>query len=216
LSGELVQVDGTSLDQSRWIGLWHRLGGTGDEHQLFELLRSAYAEPLRVYHNAVHINDCLAQLDRNRELAQHPDQVEAAIWFHDAVYIPESPNNEERSAELAKAGLSEGGIGAAVSDRIAQLILETRHLNSAQEPDAQVLCDIDLSILGCEPQAFDDFERKIRREYYRLPEPLYRMGRARVLRGLLRRPFIYQTERFRVQFEQQARSNLSRVLAQLA
>ena len=90
-----------TLDQQRWLDLWSRLGAQGSATSIFAQLASAYAGPGRAYHTAEHIRDCLAELDLSRDLAQNPDEVEAALWFHDAVYRPGASDNEDQSAELA-------------------------------------------------------------------------------------------------------------------
>ena len=200
------------LDQKRWDALWTRLGAQGSGRSIFAHLNSAYAEPNRAYHTADHIRDCLTQLDRARELAQRPDEVEAALWFHDAVYVPGAPDNEDRSARLAQTALLACGVSLEVARRVAELVLATRHLTIPQEPDAQLLCDIDLSILGREWEAFDEFERRIRQEYDWVPEAVYRSTRSEILSGFLRRRSIYQTEQFRERYERPARANLEHAL----
>jgi predicted metal-dependent HD superfamily phosphohydrolase len=177
---------------------------------------AAYTEPTRAYHTAEHLRDCLEQFDLTRNSALQADEVEAAIWFHDAVYRPGSGDNEELSAELARSSLAQAGVPPEVTSRIAGLVLATRHLGPATEPDAALLCDIDLSILGRAPGVFDEFERRIRREYFWVPEALYRTARAEILDGFLRRPTIYQTRYFRDRYEAQARTNLDRILKELA
>ena len=207
--------DRVTLDQTRWIGLWSRLGAQGSGLSIFAHLAAAYAEPNRSYHTAEHIRDCLAQLDLSSGIARRPDEVEAALWFHDAVYVPGGSNNEDRSARLAQTALLACSVPLEVSRRIAELVLASRHLTIPRDPDAQLLCDIDLSILGREPDIFDEFERRIRREYTWVPEPTYRSSRSEVLAGFLRRRSIYQTEYFRERYEVSARANLERALAEL-
>ena len=182
---------------------------------MFARLTAAYAEPGRAYHTAEHIRDCLAQLDLSRDLAQYPDEVEAALWFHDAVYRPEASDNEDQSAELVRAALSMGAVPREVVDRTAALVLATRHAGVPNSPDEQLICDIDLSILGREPGIFDAFERQIRREYAWVPEPMYRRERSAVLSGFLRRRSIYQTDQFRQRYEALARANLERLIEKL-
>jgi predicted metal-dependent HD superfamily phosphohydrolase len=204
-----------SLEQERWLELWSRLGARQSGTSIFGRLAAAYSESGRAYHTAEHIRDCLAQLDSSRPLAQHPDEVEAALWFHDAVYLPGGSDNEEQSAELARTALTDAGVSEAVAGRVATLILATRHTGSAGTPDEKLTCDIDLSILGREAAIFDQFERRIRQEYAWVPEPIYRRERSGVLAGFLRRRSIYQTEPFRREFEIPARANLQRLIAEL-
>jgi predicted metal-dependent HD superfamily phosphohydrolase len=204
------------LDQRRWLQLWERLGAQGSGHSIFAHLVAAYTEPGRAYHTAEHLRDCLAQFDLARDTAQRPDEVEAALWFHDAVYVPGGSDNEDRSAGLAQAALTACGVVVGAANRIAELVLATRHLTVPSDPDMQLLCDIDLSILGREPSVFDEFERRIRQEYDWVPEPVYRTSRSEVLAEFLRRRSIYQTEFFRNRYEGQARANLERLATQLA
>ncbi|MEO8090193.1 MAG: N-methyl-D-aspartate receptor NMDAR2C subunit [Gemmatimonadales bacterium] len=204
-----------SLDRSRWIGLWNRLGAQGDGISVFARLEAAYAEPARVYHTAEHIRDCLAQFDLGRHLAERPDEVEAATWFHDAVYQPGASDNEDQSARLARTSLADARGSLEVAHRIADLVLATQHLSIPGEPDAALLCDIDLSILGRIPELFDRFEQRIRQEYAWVPEAIYQSARAEILEGFLGRRFIYQTDFFRDRYEVQARVNLTRVIAEL-
>ena len=197
------------------MALSRRLGVQESARSVFAQLAGAYAEPSRAYHNTQHIRDCLSQLDLSRELARGPDEVEAALWFHDVVYLPGAADNEDRSARLAEATLTAGGAPLKTGRRVAELVLATRHLTVPSEPDSQLVCDIDLSILGREPAVFDRFERAIRQEYAHIPEPAYRHERAAVVARFLQRESLYQTEYFRDRFEQQARANLKRLLHDL-
>jgi predicted metal-dependent HD superfamily phosphohydrolase len=203
------------LDQERWLELWSRLGARGNGASTFAHLAAGYAEPGRAYHNAEHIRACLAELDSSRSLAEHPDEVEAALWFHDAVYVPGGSDNEEQSAQLARTALTEAGVPQAVADRVAALILTTSHTALPNAPDEKLICDIDLWILGSAPTAFAEFERRIRREYAWVPEPIYRRERAAMLAGFLSRRSIYQTDPFRRKFEVPARANLKRLIEEL-
>ena len=196
--------------------LWNRLGAQKDGLSIFTGLEAAYAEPARVYHTAEHINDCLAQLDLSRQPARRPDEVEAAIWLHDAVYLPGAPDNEDGSARLARRTLADARAPAEVADRIAELVLATQHLAIPGEPDVALLCDIDLSILGRTHEVFDEFEQRIRQEYAWVPEAVYRSARSEILAGFLRRRSIFQTDDFRDRYEATARSNLARILEDLS
>jgi predicted metal-dependent HD superfamily phosphohydrolase len=203
------------LDLGRWNNLWERLGARGNGRRIFDCLVAAYAEPTRAYHTAEHIENCLTLLDDSRVLALYPDEVEAAIWFHDAVYVAGNTDNESRSAELARASLRDAHVAPDVAERISAMVLETRHVARSSQQDAALLCDIDLAILGWPPEAFDLFERRIRQEYATVPEAIYRRRRSEILRGFLGRASIFQTAWFRRRLEAPARANLERALVKL-
>ena len=74
---------------------------------LLPVLLARYAEPHRIYHGVDHI----AALARLFVEVDHgpgwrsPIEVRLAILFHDAIYEPGRPDNEDRSANLAAAAL---------------------------------------------------------------------------------------------------------------
>ena len=204
------------LDYARWRGLWARLGAQGDGSPIFQQLAAAYAEPSRAYHTATHIEHCLTELDRSRSLAHRADEVEAALWFHDAVYEARRSDNERRSARLAETSLVSAGVDSEAAGRVSALILATSHRTLVTEPDARLVCDIDLAILASPAAELDRFERAIRQEYRWVPDVLYRRSRSAVLQGFLLRPSIYQTPDFRARYEDRARQNLEGLLAVLA
>jgi predicted metal-dependent HD superfamily phosphohydrolase len=198
--------------RERFAGLWKRLGGEGDGKSAFGTLLEAYGDPGRHYHGLDHLRDCLARLDEAPATSDVRDLAEAALWYHDVVYLPGAPDNEARSAECAAAALREGGVPEDRTREIARLVRLTDHLVSADDPAGALVCDVDLSILGRPPAEFAEYERRIRAEYGHVPEPLYRAGRARVLTRLLGREPLYRSAHFRARYERPARRNLARAL----
>ncbi|RVD62485.1 hypothetical protein EN750_21345, partial [Mesorhizobium sp. M7A.F.Ca.ET.027.03.2.1] len=61
-------------------------------------LLALYRAPGRHYHNLSHIEAMLALAGDCRELLGDPQAIEAAIWFHDAVYDSKAKDNEAQSA----------------------------------------------------------------------------------------------------------------------
>jgi predicted metal-dependent HD superfamily phosphohydrolase len=175
----------------------------------------AYAEGHRHYHNSVHIAECLREFDAARHLAQHAEEVELAIWFHDAVYDPKAQDNEERSAELGRECVSRARLGNGLEHSVAQLILATKHHDITIAPDAPLLVDIDLSIFGQAEIRFFEYETQIRQEYSWVPVTVFRTKRAEILEAFLDRPRLYATDWFRHKYEQQARRNLLSSLRKL-
>jgi predicted metal-dependent HD superfamily phosphohydrolase len=181
----------------------------------------AYAAPERHYHNLTHIEAMLDLLRSYEEALSDPQSVEVAIWFHDAVYDTRRHDNEEKSAELAADRLA----GLLSPDRIALIARMIRAtaghhvpdgLNDAQRRDCALFLDMDLSILGSEPDVFAAYEEAVRREYGWVPDALWREGRKKVLQGFLDRPAIYMSPQFRASHEAAARANLTRSLECLA
>ena len=202
-------------DQSRWRRLWHRLKGQSSPDQIFEQLQAHYTELHRAYHNLDHIADCLAQFDQARHLAQQSDELELALWLHDIIYDTHASDNEEKSAVWAVETMATAQIAVESIKRVESLILATKHPAIPAEPEAQLLVDIDLSILGRPPAEFAAYEAKIRREYAWVSPAAFRQGRRAVLEAFLAREAIYQTAFFRARFEVQARENLRRSVAYL-
>jgi predicted metal-dependent HD superfamily phosphohydrolase len=202
--------------RERFTALARHLGASGDAATLADALLADYGEPRRAYHGTAHLIDCLARLDEASASGPTRDRVEAALWYHDAVYDSRADDNEERSAERAHRELTAVGVESAVATDVARLVRLTDHRSHPDDPAGRLVCDIDLSILGRSPQEFDAYDAAIRAEYAWVPEDRYRAARRQVLDGLLRRDPIYQTEQFRRRYERQARANLRRAVARLA
>ena len=198
----------------RWNTLCVRLEVAADG-ATYKGLIEAHAENHRAYHTLVHIAACLRHLDKVRDQLKRPDEVEMALWFHDAVYEPFSTTNEEDSAEWAADWLQDRGAAKPVFTRVADHILDTKSHEAPAGVDGQFMLDIDLSILGTRPDVYDEFELNIRREYKRVPGFIFRKKRKEILEGFLARRTIYATEHFREQLEQTARVNLLRAVSQL-
>ncbi|WP_136622403.1 MULTISPECIES: HD domain-containing protein [Mesorhizobium] len=187
---------------------------------LKSVLSALYRAESRHYHNLAHIEAMLALASDYRGLLGDPEAVEAAIWFHDAIYDSKAKDNEAQSAALAEKKLA-GRTDPSRLDRISAMIVATAtHQlplfdDAAATRDASLFLDMDLSILGAAPDAFDAYERAVRREYAWVEEPMWRAGRSAVLKSFLARPHIFHTEEFRQRFEPQARENGTRSLQAL-
>jgi len=201
--------------RDRWIELWQKLYAHTIPQDVFDELIRAYSLPGRFYHNLTHIQDCLSLFDGTRFLACHPEEVELAIWFHDAVYDTRKNNNEQRSAEWAGSVIRQAGLSSDTSERISYSILATRHETEVTDTDAQLLADMDLSILGREEDVFWIYEENIRREYAWVPESQFRQRRMEILRGFLERRHIYYHEKYREMATERARLNLKQAIARL-
>ncbi|CDX11680.1 conserved hypothetical protein [Mesorhizobium sp. ORS 3324] len=183
-------------------------------------LSALYQAGDRHYHSLAHIEAMLSLAEDCRDRLHDRQAVEAAIWFHDAVYDSRAKDNEAKSADLAEQKLS----GRISPERLSRIVAMINATATHQLPplddkkaasDAALFLDMDLAILGAEPDVFAAYEKAVRREYGWVEEPIWRAGRAAVLKSFLRRPNIYHTAEFRRRFEAQARQNMEHSLAAL-
>ncbi len=188
--------------------MWTGLGAGGNGATPRADVLGRYSEPWRKYHTLQHLAECLSQFTPASHLAARPAEVEAALWFHDAVYELRSGDNEERSAHLAQSVLASAGVSSEAVSRVIALVLATKHHTAPAQPDAQLLVDVDLSILGSTPARFAEYEQQIKEEYSFVPEGTFRQKRREILTAFLARPRIFSTEHFFVRLESQARANL--------
>ena len=195
--------------RTSWLRMWAGVGAMGDGAAAYEELLARYSEPWRRYHTPQHLRECIVTFESAAYLAARPAEVEAGLWFHDAVYELQRSDNEEQSARLAEGVLSNAGAPHEVGVRVATLVLATKHTASPEAPDEQLLVDIDLSILGATEPRFAQYERQIREEYSFVPEGVFREKRRAILRSFIARPRIYSTQHFFGLLEQQARVNLA-------
>ncbi|MFI7015666.1 hypothetical protein [Streptomyces sp. NPDC050164] len=180
-------------------------------------LLGRWQEPQRRYHTVGHLTAVLDHIDALEKYAHDPDVVRLAAWFHDAVYLPDRSENEERSARLAERALPEAGVSAARTAEVARLVrLTVGHDPADDDPDGQVLCDADLAILASPPSAYAAYTAAVREEYHFVPNDAFRTGRAAILRQLLDLPRLFRTPYGASEWEATARYNLTAELEMLS
>lgn len=189
--------------------------GLPESLETWNALVAAHREPTRHYHNVEHVTRCLDLVDEFREQIPNADLVELAFWFHDAVYNPQSKSNEADSAAWAERFLADADMAKDTRQTVDELIMATQHRAEPLTIAQQWMVDIDLAILGAEPDRFDQYERDIRREYQWVPEEQFRQGRAALLEVFLQRKWIFNTAVCRDRFEANARLNLQRSIERL-
>lgn len=193
----------------RWMRFWTAAKAKGDPAAPWEFLASRYSEPHRAYHTLRHIEHCLDEFEAVRQDARDPVAVEMALWYHDAIYDTRRRDNEELSAVLAEQTAAAAGLGPAFGKRVGDLIRVSTHKRSAADPDGRIFADVDLAILGQEPEAFAEYERQVRQEYAWVSEAEFRSARAKILEVFLDRFSVYTTPAFVDKYEKQARLNLT-------
>ncbi|HEY8957933.1 hypothetical protein [Chitinophaga sp.] len=175
----------------------------------YAALQGAYQSPGRYYHNWLHIQQLVSLQQAYAHQLTDPEAVLFAIFFHDIIYNPLQPDNEEQSAAAAVAHLHKINYPTEKTGKISDFIIATKtHLNTHRDPDLDYFLDFDLQILGASPEIYQAYARQIRQEYQVYPDNVYIPGRKKVLQHFLDMPVIYVTPAFRELYETTARSNI--------
>lgn len=197
------------VDAARFTHLWERTGGRNGD-RVWQAVEDGYHEDHRAYHGWIHIGAMLNDLDSIRSIPEFTsldlDEIELAVFFHDVVYEPRATDNEAQSAAIfreAAAGMSEDKI-----ERVVDMILATIHHTATDDPQTQLLLDLDLAILGATPNEYRRYCGAIRAEYEHVSQADWKKGRAKVIEKFLARPVIYQTPHFNSLLEENARAHI--------
>jgi predicted metal-dependent HD superfamily phosphohydrolase len=146
-------------------------------------LTRLYQEPHRKYHDLAHI----AQMFDMAKVAriQLTESQTLAIWYHDAVYRAGDGENEHKSAQLARKHL-ENVVDGKVLREVETIINDTQTHKASIELSRAVI-DLDLSILGANPDSYQVYMRLIRKEYSMVPYNKYAASRSKMLEHFIRR-----------------------------
>lgn len=211
----LTGLEAQMPDVDVWRATWEGLGAGACDDRLYWEIVEQYTDPGRRYHTMQHLDECFARFGEVRTLAEHPHEIELALWFHDAVYDVRKQDNEERSAAWARDVAVSSGLAPAVADRVHALVMATKHDAMPETADGKLMVDVDLSILAAPAERFDEYERQVRDEYSWVPGFLFRRKRREILEAFLSRPHLFNTEHFRGRYESLGRANLERSIAAL-
>ncbi|MEU2059592.1 hypothetical protein [Streptomyces sp. NPDC013455] len=213
----MADLDALRLRFARALEAARAPGGGPDPAPYADNLLARWQEPQRRYHTVAHLTAVLDHVDVLQAYAADPDVVRLAAWFHDAVYLPERSENEERSARLAERALPEAGLTGAKTAEVARLVrLTVTHDPADDDRDGQVLCDADLAVLAAPPSAYAAYTAEVREEYHFVPNDAFRAGRSAILRQLLELPRLFRTPYGREHWEATARYNLAGELEMLS
>jgi predicted metal-dependent HD superfamily phosphohydrolase len=162
----------------------------------FEILLTAYGEKHRFYHTTDHILNLFHILDDLNLSISHKNKKKLyfAILFHDIVYDPKSKENEEKSNEAWILFAKENKIISEITMDVSSMILATKKHIKKSDFITNLFLDLDLSVLGSEPNDFNLYEKNIRLEYYFVPDSIYAIERSKVMKSLITEYYTYLME----------------------
>jgi len=218
---EQLNPNQEQIDQlkSRWDSLFENIADQNLKDKLFVEIVNRYTGPDRFYHNLEHINHFLQELEKHRDKLNNPQALQLAAIFHDAVYVPfnqdKIQSNEQQSADLAKDYLEKLDVPTDIIQETISLILATKYHQAIKDnPDSAIFMDIDMLILGAQPEAYDRYVQAVRQEYSFAPDDVFNLHRKKLLKTLLQKR-IYLNQEMYDQYEEQARQNIERELKTL-
>lgn len=174
---------------------------------LWNRIVEVYAQPNRFYHNINHIDSVVTLM---KSYGCTDNAVFYAAFMHDYIYIAGYPGNEKESAIYAEKFLCELGYDVGYCARVGAMIQATasygRHYRKS---DAQVLFDADFSILGSDPDTYENYRQSIRKEFKTVRPRIYIPARISVLQKFIDMPSIFKLDWFKSRYEEQARLNIS-------
>jgi predicted metal-dependent HD superfamily phosphohydrolase len=195
---------------------WARLAGDSPTSRTeWAAIVAAWSEPHRRYHDLAHLAAVLGLVGELAGEADDPDAVRLAAWYHDIAYEPERTDNEQVSAERARAGLR-GLVPDTRLEEVERLVLLTAgHDPAPDDANGAVLCDADLAVLAGPPDAYVAYASAVREEYGHLSDEEFTAGRIAVLEHLLALPALYRTPEAARQWADRAAANLTAELSLL-
>lgn len=180
-----------------------------------------WTEPHRGYHDTRHLVEvfwALEDLEAGGEIDSRQGTLGRLVgWFHDAVYDPSAPagSNEADSADLAVHDLRVLGLADEHVELVRDLVLATTTHDLREGGLPAAFHDADLWILSAPEERYTEYTARVRAEHAAVPDDAFRAGRAAILRPFLDRESIYATPMARERWEDAARANLARELADL-
>lgn len=176
-------------------------------------IENNYLSKSRHYHNLEHLEKMFSELEKVESQIKELDTLQFAIYYHDIIYKSTKSDNEHQSALIFEKRISETSF---TNFRECMTQIEaTKEHKFSNDNDINILLDLDLSILGKSPKEYKNYYVNIRKEYQIYPDFMYRKGRRKVLKNILELDFIYKTDFFKQEYENQARENLRLELKQL-
>ena len=171
-------------------------------------IQKLHSQSHRHYHTLAHLEQILIALQPVWKELQNEDAVLFALFYHDSIYNPQSAQNEEDSADLARRRMLEIGVPAETIRKCNEIILATKSHQNTGDRDTDLFTDADLSILGVPLEIYMNYAKAVRSEYSIYDDAAYAAGRAKVLTHFLAMDCIFKTDYFFEQRELPARRNL--------
>jgi len=168
------------------------------------------------YHTPVHILGIFQFCQEQAEDAPKLNILqELALWFHDAIYIPDAQHglNECQSADFAISLLKMWLPQDADLEVRRHIIATASHTTSLPYPttDEHIL-DLDIWNFSSSFENFMCMGELIRQEFKHVSDEDFQKGRLSFMKQMQDKPSIYRTPYFKTHYEEAARKNIQALL----
>ena len=176
-----------------------------------------YTKKWKYYHNLNHIYSYVELFEKyNNNIQNYKNEFLISIFFHDIIYIPSRNDNEEKSINLFNKFYVETNPKNINKEKVIEFISETKNhtLNIFHNnEELNYFLDMDMYILS--EENWEDYENKIRKEYFYINDIEYKKERTKFLQNCLNKEKIYRTKIFYDACEQKARNNITNIINKL-
>jgi predicted metal-dependent HD superfamily phosphohydrolase len=149
-----------------------------------------WQEPHRKYHTLTHLSDLYNQIQKLSNSTDisltniEKDMLYLISAFHDIIYDPKRSDNEERSAKLFLDVSKKSPYPERIHE-IAEIIRDTK-THQPRTPLSKQFSEMDMSIVLAPFSELEVWEEGIRYEYQHVPSLLYKIGRGRFLKKMIK------------------------------
>jgi len=189
------------------------------KEQLWEEIVYRYSGQHRHYHNINHIAHLFTWCDRFIDKVSNPAVMGFSILYHDVIYDTYRTDNEAQSAAFAESHLQQLNVNSVLIDNVKTFITAAKDhtipAGFSLQNDLALFLDFDMTILGVDEEMYKMYSEKIRHEYSKYPDPVYKEGRKLALQKVLASENIFSTNDFKEAMEEKARENISREVSLL-
>lgn len=137
-----------------------------DSH-LFAEIRLAYSHLSVHYHTLTHLDQLATELKPFQHQFKFWDTVVFAIAYHDFVYKATARDNEDQSAKVAEARLTEIDFPVLEIARCMEFILATKKHESVNR-EIDLFTDADLAILSATPERYQQYNNRNKKRIFHL------------------------------------------------
>uniref|UniRef100_A0A1B6L420 Uncharacterized protein n=1 Tax=Graphocephala atropunctata TaxID=36148 RepID=A0A1B6L420_9HEMI len=207
--------------ENEWSEITNDAGINYDKKQYWwSKIIQNYSSEGRQYHDIQSLDEKFKYFSSIKSQLKNPVAVAFALFFQYLEYNPKSIDYNKKNIELFTTFFSdcELGLESPLYSEVLSL-LEAADTSSTEEhktdgaigsEDRHYFLDLDMVVLGSEPEQYIIYANKVKEEYHFLPQPVYNDLRVKVLQNFLQIPNIFATKEFREKYEAQARSNIQK------